>query len=223
MEVREYRHEEAESLLKVGGGIAKRRPRLLDFVEAREWVYSAVFGDYDYVYPGRAALKPRVDVYRFAPTVRRPFFTFVTAGMSDLPMHSPAERGADCRRVELVFYAAEGRAEYAGLLGHLAQFPHGNATWIHWGHTKANGSPPEPVFGSGALDCLFFMPSIVQPDARLGAELSWRGEPVHLLWCVPISTAECNLKHERGVLALCDVLRARSHPFIYAGDRASYA
>ena len=95
MGVREHQPEGTGLLLKVGGGSAERRPRLLDFIEAREWVYGAVFGDHDYVYPGRAALKPHVDVYRFAPTVRRPFFTFVTAGMSDLPMHSPAELGAD--------------------------------------------------------------------------------------------------------------------------------
>ena len=98
MGVREHQPEGTGLLLKVGGGSAERRPRLLDFIEAREWVYGAVFGDYDYVYPGRAALKPRIDVYRFPPTARRPFFTFVTAGMSDLPMHSPAELGADCRR-----------------------------------------------------------------------------------------------------------------------------
>jgi hypothetical protein len=212
---------ETELMPKVlAGSECSSRPPGLQ--EERERIYSAIFGECDLVYRERLRLVPHIDVYRFPPTTRRPFFTFVTAGMSDLPMSLPEWIAPDCRRAELVFYAAEDNSEYPVLLLRQAHFPHENASWILPCDTRTNGSPPRPVFRHGSLDCLFFPPSPVEPESRLGKELSWEGEQIKLLWCVPISTAECNLIRERGVFALTALFKARSHPFIYAGDRASY-
>jgi len=190
--------------------------------EERERIYEEIFGPVDTVTHELVPLVPHVDVYWFAPTERRPFFTFVTGGMSDLPMHTPSELGPAVRRIELVFYAAEDKTEYVELLRRLAHFAHDCQTWIHFGHTMPNGTPPEPFFGSTHLDNLFFMPSIVSPDSTLGERLAWRHEPVNLVWCVPITTAECNLKLERGSDALYDLFDERQHPFIFSGERASY-
>jgi hypothetical protein len=190
--------------------------------KARECVYRAFFGECDLVYRERLRLVPHIDVYRFPPTTRRPFFTFVTGGMSDLPMSLPEWIAPIHRRAELVFYAAEDNSEYPALLLRQAQFPHENASWILPCDTKTNGSPPRPVFRHGTLDCLFFPPSPVEPESRLGKKLSGEGDAIKLLLCVPISTAECSLTRERGVFALTALFKARSHPFIYSGDRASY-
>jgi hypothetical protein len=104
--------------------ISRRTPRRLDLIEERVRVYGTIFGTADHRYHVQNERTPHVDVYGFAPTARRPFFTYVTAGMSDLAMHSPAELGVGYRRVELVFYAAEGRTEYVGMLDHVARaFP----------------------------------------------------------------------------------------------------
>jgi hypothetical protein len=66
------------------------------------------------------------------------------------------------------------------------------------------------------------MPSILQPDSGLGDLLAWRDEAVQLVWCVPITTAECNLKLERGAGALYDLFDQRNHPLVFSGARESY-
>ena len=193
-----------------------------ELTEAREKAYDTLFGEAGSVYHEMLPFVPHVDVYRYPPTDERPFYTLVTGGMSDLPMNSPEELGSDFRRAELVFYASEGRDEYQELLRRLAHFPHDNNTWLHWGHTMPNGSPPEPLFGSQSLDSFFFMASIVRPDSELGERLIWQSEPVNLVWCVPVSTAECELKLEHGADALYDLFDEHKHPFVFPGDRRSY-
>ncbi len=216
------------SLIKYGDGDAPR-PEIgflaestLANTEDRERVYSELFGESDMVLHELLPLIPHVDVYRFPPHGKRDFFTFVTGGMSDLPMNAPTELGVDYRRAELVFYSTENRDEYSQLLRRMAHFVHDNNTWLHWGHTMPNGQPPEPLFGTSQLDTLFFMPSIVDPDSRLGDTLQIESEPVHLVWCVPITTAECQLKLDEGMDALYDVFDANNHPFAFSGDRQSY-
>jgi hypothetical protein len=194
----------------------------LELIKQREKVYGELFGPCDNVLHEMIPFVPHIDVYRHTPSKRRDFYTFVTGGMSDLPMTAPEELGTDCHRVELVFYAADDRPIYGELLRRMAHFPHDNATWLHWGHTMPNGQPPAPIFDDGPLDSLFFMPSIVRPDSELGKRLLWQGEPINLVWCVPITTAECNLKLERGADALYDVVERNKHPFIFRGNRESY-
>jgi hypothetical protein len=189
--------------------------------EERERTYREMFGTFDFVNHEVIPLVPHIDVYRIPPTGQRPFFTFVTGGMSDLPMNSPEKLGPRVRRVELVFYAAEDKPEYVNLLRDVAHLPHDYKTWIHWGHTMPNGTPPGPLLGT-RMDHLFFMPSILQPDDSLGERLAWRDEPVELVWCVPITAAECDLKLEKGADALYDLFDERQHPFVFAGDRESY-
>jgi hypothetical protein len=190
--------------------------------EERERVYSELFGEYDIVLHELLPLIPHIDVYRFPPNGKRDFFTFVTGGMSDLPMNAPDELGNDYRRAELVFYSTKNRDDYPELLRRLAHFVHDNNTWLHWGHTMPNGQPAEPLFDTKNLDSLFFMPSIVRPDSTLGDRLQIGSDPVQLIWCVPITTAECQLKLDHGTDALYDLFEANNHPFTFSGDRQSY-
>ena len=222
------RSEGGSRLLKYGGQEFEKPE--LGFVDQetaidpaeRERVYEEMFGEIGDVLHELVPLKPHVDVYRFPPTERRPFFTFITGGMSDMAMHAPAELGSEFRRIELVFYAADDTPEYQELLRRLAHFPHDNHTWIHWGHTMPNGQPPAPLPGTTELDTLIFMESILRPDSSLGERLRWRDEPVNLVWCMPITTAECDYKLRHGSNAFYDLLEERQHPFVFAGDRASY-
>jgi hypothetical protein len=190
--------------------------------EERERVYFDLFGESDTVLHELLPLVPHIDVYRFPPNGKRDFFTFVTGGMSDLPMNSPSELGADYRRAELVFYSTGDRDDYPELLRRLAHFVHDNNTWLHWGHSMPNGQPPEPLFGTKHLDSLFFMPSIVNPDSTLGDRLQIDSDPVHFIWCVPITAAECQLKLDNGTDALYDLFDVNKHPFAFTGDRQSY-
>ena len=213
-------------LLKYSGEFDRPKVGFVDEATAiapedRERIYGEIFGECDSVHHEVIPLVPHIDVYRFPPTDKRPFFTLVTGGTSDLPMNCPEKLGPEFRRVELVFYAAEDKPEYVQLLRDLAHFPHDNNTWLHWGHTMPNGTPPSPLFGT-RLDHLFFCGTILQPDGSLGERLAWRDEPVQLVWCLPITAAECQLKLDQGTDAFYDLLDQHKHPFVFAGDRESY-
>lgn len=215
-------------LIKYGNGEAPKpeigflEESTLANTEDRERVYSELFGESDTVLHELLPLIPHIDVYRFSPNSKRDFFTFVTGGMSDLRMNAPTELGAEYRRIELVFYSTENRDDYPELLRRMAHFVHDNNTWLHWGHTMPNGQPPEPLFNTKRLDTLFFMPSIVTPDSSLGEKLQIDSDPVQLVWVVPITTAECQLKLDDGTDALYDVFDANDHTFVFSGDRRSY-
>ncbi len=70
-----------------------------------------------------------------------------------------------------------------------------------------NGSPPEPIWGSPALDTFLFLPTILAPDMTLPDRLRLNGESVEFLWVVPISSAECDLKLKEGIDELLDPVR----------------
>jgi hypothetical protein len=195
----------------------------LRFGAVREAAYNKMFGEAASVSHELVPLTPHVDVYAFPGGQKgRSFHTLVTGGMSDLQMTLPAlARGAP-RRVELIFYCFEPRAEYIDTLRRMAHFPHDNQTWIGYGHTMPNGNPPEPLWGSSVLNTLLFMPTIVRPDSSLPAELILDGEPVHFLWVVPLTTPECNLKLVDGFDAILDLFQENRHPHVFDPARGSY-
>ena len=147
--------------------------------------------------------------------------TLVTSGMSDLEMAVP-KRAEVARRVELIFYCSEPKPEYAETMQWLAHFPHDQSTWIGSGHTIPNGTPPAPFWGSSALDTVLLIPPIVLRDGTLPKELVLGGEPVHFLWVVPLTTAECNLKLAKGLEAMLDLFERNNHPHVFEPDRKSY-
>jgi suppressor of fused protein SUFU len=72
------------------------------------------------------------------------------------------------------------------------------------------------------LDTLLFMPPIVMKDQTLPEELILGGEPVDFLWVVPLTTAECNLKLEKGLEAILDPFQQHRHPHVFDPNRKSY-
>ena len=193
-----------------------------ELVELREKSYDSIFGKSDLVYHEIMPMVPHIDIFKYPPTAERPFYTFITSGMSDIPMTLPKELSSEYRRIELVLYTSEDKPEFSEMLRRLAHFPHDNQTWLHWGHTMPNGTPAELLFDSSCLDSFFFIPSIVRPDSELGKRLIWQGEPIHLVWCVPISTAECNYKLEKGSNAIYDLFDKFDHPIAFSSNRKSY-
>ncbi|SPE42902.1 conserved hypothetical protein [Candidatus Sulfopaludibacter sp. SbA3] len=193
------------------------------FVHTREVVYQRLFGDAQSVSHEIFPLIPHVDVYIYPGPCRdeRDFCTLVTSGMSDLEMGDPAGAKAP-RRVELIFYCKEPKAEYMETLRWLAHFPHNQKTWIGAGHTIPNGNPPAPFWGSSILDTILLIPSIVALDRTLPDELILGGEPVHFLWVVPLTTPECELKLAKGVNAILELFGRNHHPHVFDPNRASY-
>jgi hypothetical protein len=149
----------------------------------------------------------------------RDFYTLVTGGMSDLPMRIP--RGASANRTELVMYVPEPKEVYLEILRFLAHFPHEHNTWFGHGHTFPNGQPPQPYFEDSVLDTTLMISSIARPDSTLHERLKIDKDPVHLLWVVPITTAESEFKLQQGIDALMDLFDRYDHPFVLDETRPS--
>jgi hypothetical protein len=189
-----------------------------ELAEARHQVYKQRFGEPRHIYKDALPGFPSVDVHTY---FRRNVCTLVTSGMSDLPMNIPA--GADVpRRVELIFYCSEPRPEYCDVLQWLAHFPHDQKSWIGWGHTVPNGTPPAPFWGSTILDTVLFMEPIVKVDQTLAEALTLGGDPVRFLWVIPLTTPECNFKLEKGTSAILGLFQQNRHPYVFDPTRKSY-
>ncbi|MGA2590050.1 MAG: suppressor of fused domain protein [Bryobacteraceae bacterium] len=193
------------------------------FAEIRKQVYKGFFGEPHSVFKEAIPLIPHVEVHAYYRGGKdgRAVCTVVTSGMSDLAMSVPA--GAKTpRRAELIFYCAEPKQEYVETMRWLAHFPHDQKTSIGPGHTIPNGNPPAPFWGSSILDTILLIPPIVMRDLTLPKELILRGDPVHFLWVVPLTTPECNLKLAQGVEAIFELFQQNRHPHVFDPNRASY-
>lgn len=192
------------------------------FKEQREKIYNELLGNDAVVSHELLPLVPHIDVYEYRPNEDRPFYTYITCGMSDLPMNIPSDLDREYRRIELVFYSETSNEDYADLLRFFAHFVHNNKTWLHWHHTMPNGNPPQPVFGTTNLDTFLFAPTMIEADSMIADKLSLDGDTVNLVWVIPITTAECELKLQKGVDAVYDLFGQFEHPIAFDGDRESY-
>jgi len=194
------------------------------FRQLRETAYERVFGEALKVSHELIPQIPHIDVYIFRRSLGdQPAYSLVTGGMSDLRMTLPRRAAADVpRRVELIFYCLEPRDEYIKTLRWVAHFPHDSKSFLGHGHTMPNGDPPAPFWGSKELDTLFFLPPIVRKDQTLPSELQLESDPVHFLWVVPLTTAECTYKLRNGFEAMMDLFQQHRHPPIFDPHRKSY-
>ena len=200
----------------------------LPFVERREAVYRRLFGPAvavdDDQFPGTV---PHIDVYVHEPGHQgRPFWTLVTGGMSDLPMTLPADAPPGVPvRAEVVLYLpadAPPGPEYAGFLRVCGRFVYDHRTALGPGHTFANGQPPRPIFDDAGFTAVLFLDPLFAPDNELPGHLALDGDPVHLLWVVPLTPAEHRLKLEKGTGALLDLFDRVRHPVAFDRHRGSY-
>jgi hypothetical protein len=192
------------------------------FGEERERLYARLWGSCEVVHHEVVRLIPHIDVYVHEPAAGREFFTLVTGGMSDLRMKTPRGAGADVARAELVLYVDEPREEYVDVLRRHARLPHDLGTWFGAFHTISNGDPPEPLFDGSELDTVFLCPPLLEPDRSLHEDVLLDGDPLNLLWLVPVTGAEAALKLERGSDALLALFDEHDHPLVLDPRRSSY-
>ncbi len=195
---------------------------VLNFAEPREKVYGSLFGPCETVSHEPLSSDLQIDVSIHPPTRERDFYTLVSSGMSDLRMNVPDEALGGAARAEVVLYVDEPAEEYIRLVRTVASLPHQRGTWLGRGHAIANGEPPQPLFAGSELDTVLLLPSIVYPDDMLPERLTVGGEPVELLWIVPITAPELALVRESGVEALADLLDDCDHPVALDPRRPSY-
>jgi hypothetical protein len=188
----------------------------------REAHYVRHFGPPVYIYHEVLAQQPHLDVCVCGPSeeLGRSFYTYVTSGMSDLPMRTPekmpADRARELRRAELLVYVSEADQaawQDAGFperwLLWLASAVHEWQTFFAPTHTVPNGDPPQPLLPGSSMTTAFLLPATHGPEAvRHGLKLG--DDPVSFLRVVPITNAECDYKVQRGPEALMALLEARS-------------
>jgi len=182
----------------------------------RDETFERLFGKYERAWHEKTVESPHIDIYCFPPGPGgRDFFTLATAGMSDRAMNVPHEAPQEYpRRIELVFYCAEPRTEYAQLLRGLAHFPFDEKTWIGPGHTMETASIA--LLGCKDVEALLFIPSPIMPDDSLPCALVLDGDPVSLLWVVPVTMAECALIKENGLYeTMMHLFNKQGRPYVF--------
>ena len=126
------------------------------------------------------------------------------------------------RRVEFGFCLAEGYDEEAlgGVMRYLsaqAGYPWIRGTWLGEGHTFPCDSVPPNSAGPPFPAVLLTRKPPQVPSVRLP---SYRGDPVGLLWFLPITESERAFAVERGGKELLRRLEAAGHGWCHA-DRAA--
>jgi hypothetical protein len=114
-------------------------------------------------------------------------------------------------------YGKEAKKYHIERLTRAAEFPFveksylGHGDTIDWADPIAPGSDLEP-------DLIIY--SILEDHRELA--LTIHGDPVQLLWCVPISSAELEYKIDHGSDALLEVFDDVMHPLVLDVGRKSY-
>lgn len=169
--------------------------------------------------------KIHLDVLVFAPTAERDYWTFVTSGMSDLPMPVPEALGDDREmfsRAELSislpsdwFEASdnglpdrdqmrdERRYWPIRLLKWLARLPHEFDAWVWDGHSFPNYDPPTPYHETTEMDgaVLYLGFGTLAPNPVLELE---DGGIIAFLTVVPVYGDEMRYKLNVGSDALLE-------------------
>lgn len=187
----------------------------VEWVQQRERHYEQWLGPCASVYHEVVPQVPHIDVYIFPPSPerKRPFYTLITGGMSDHPMHLPDGVDRSLARAEMIMYIPEIEVQpystqsclEVEMLRFMARFPFEYQTWLAVGHTVPNGNPPSPIAPGSLLTTALFLPPLFEPGGFVDG-LTLSGEKVNFLWLQPITDAECQLKLARGAEALIDLM-----------------
>jgi hypothetical protein len=173
--------------------------------------------------------KVHLDILMFPPNEKRSNWTFVTSGMSDLPMNVPEdiEPRSDFELAELAialpsdWFVRRPDGMIAdeelsmpekywpiGLLKFIARLPHHFGSWVWESHTfVADGTPPEPYDSSTKMSGSILLPMIGWPEGKHLLTTS-DGKKINFFSVVPLHADELTLKLNKGVEALANALDA---------------
>lgn len=173
--------------------------------------------------------KVHLDVLVFPPNEARSNWTFVTSGMSDLPMNVPdgLEPREDFELAELVialpanWFAGDpdgmiSDAEFSQpekywpirLLKSLARLPHDFDSWVWESHTfVSEGSSPEPYDSTTRMSGSILFPMIGWPDGNHVLTTA-DSKRINFFSIVPLHADEMTYKLNKGEAALANALDA---------------
>lgn len=203
-----YRHQERErpfQLARSNEDVEQIEAHITRYLGGLDWVFHELVSDLIHI-----------DVHVIEPTHSRYYYTLVTTGMSDLPMHPP-EAAADCRYAELMLClpptwklsqdAFNDEANYwvVRWLKMLARLPHQYETWLWTGHTIPNNDPPSPFSGQTQLSgVILWRPKLFKEEFL---QLKINDEKtVNFFSMIPLYSSEMDFKLNNGTNALFDLL-----------------
>lgn len=203
-----YRHENIEYKWKppaYGDSI------LIDKLEEHIEKY---IGEVDMVYHELLSDIIHLDVYYIKPSAERKCHTFITTGMSFLPMNTP-EGAEEYRYAELMIclpehwevsdeaFKVEVNYWPIRLLKQMARFPHHYNTWLGFAHTVPNGNPPEPLFEGTLLNGIILLPPIMVKRDFISLKVD-DNRTVNFYCIIPLYEEETNYKLKYGYSSLLD-------------------
>ena len=195
----------------------------------------SAFGQAQVVLHEQLSKYVHLNIHVIGPSDGRAFTTYVTSGMSDLPMNAPDEL-SEWRRAELVIALpgppeahvdAAGRRHYLiDQMRNYARRPHALGTYFILGDTIDPFDPDESIgpdtqLAAHLLGRPMITPIIDGMDA-FRATLS-TGETVNFLALEPIHADELDLKVKQGSEELIERLEAAGVTELYEPSRPSVA
>lgn len=168
-------------------------------------------GNIDQVFHEIISDQVHIDVHWIKATPTRPFHTFVTSGMSDLPMNTPdgLEEYAFAElsiclpqdwNVSEEDFKDENNYWPIRWLKYLARFPHKYNTWLGYGHTIPNGDPAKPFAENTALNTMVLLPTIVFEESFHQLELPEK--TINFYSLIPLYEQEVKQKMNKGIESL---------------------
>ncbi len=171
-------------------------------------------GPPEYVLHEIVSLGVHLDIHVVPPSERRPYYTLVTSGMSELPMTAPPGSGV-CEYAELVLCLPpdwplgdedlqdEKNFWPIRMLKGLARFPHENETCLAWDHTL-QWDDEERIEDYPSSGVLLARPSLFGDDFPVLTVDD--AKQVHFLAVIPLYRSEIEFKLEHGAYALTERL-----------------
>ncbi len=156
-----------------------------------------------------------IDVHIVLPGEEREYYTLVTSGMSDRPMHVEV-KSEDLRYAEVCIclpagwlvdqQSLEDENNYWPIrwLKKVARFPHEHDTWVALGHTVQD-DPPEQFASRTDFTGLLIAPAVHAGEAFSRLEIT-AGKVINFYGVIPLYQEEIDLKLKRGVNALVELL-----------------
>lgn len=202
------------------------RKQAFEFASGNEQTINAVsqhvekhIGRIDNVFHELISDLVHLDVLVVNPTKERNYYTFVTCGMSNLPMKVP-EGAEDFRYAELMIclpsewhvsqeaFGNEDNYWPIRWLKTLARLPHEYETWLYLAHTIPNGEPAKPFASNTQFSGMILaIPSIVE-DLKSFFTLQRPDENnVHFFSLIPLYKEEMDMKLKNGADALFEKLQ----------------
>jgi hypothetical protein len=139
-----------------------------DSIEAISNHIEKYIGKIEMVFHEIVSDKVHIDVFWIKPTEKFPFNTFITSGMSDMPMNVPDgyemyQHAELCILLpedwEINEEAFNDENNYWPVrwLKLIARLPHDYNNWVGYGHTIPNGENAEPLSEQTKLGCLMLL------------------------------------------------------------------